>query len=211
MNRAPDKSTSQAIMTTRLYLELSKGEPIMIYTTRDRIAPTKEAREIEYTGSARRSLFIVFDYPHYHTFEEMVDALHFALENEVRPATLWHCAIDEYQDRDEISVESLTMLPFRYISSLEVAYRIHNPRMTAEEAFQEAIAMWKVFGTEDVCVLRALVDRYPDAGYDKTYEHHFNQHDLFVSDMEWTSRAKFLDTVYPGAREPREEALSSSS
>lgn len=93
-------------------------------------------------------------------------------------------------------------MPIKSIASLEIAYRIHNPNMTAVEAFQEAVGMWKIFGLDNAKVLRRLVERYPEH-YATIYEEQFRQHDLFMSDIEWTSLQEFMDSVYPSPR-PRD-------
>lgn len=187
----------------KLYLQLENGEPFMLFTSIPHTDKEFQEVEVEYVSSSpltMTTLFVVYQHPRYHIFKEMVDALHFALHHEIHPGILWQCAIDEFQDRDEIPVESITRLPLHFISGLEIKYRMHNPRMTAVEAFQEAIGMWKIFGPENIRLLRQLINKYPDANYDKQYEHHLIQHDLLMGDTTWTSLSEFLDANYPAAR-----------
>jgi len=193
----------------KLWLELSFGDPVLLYT---KIPDTKaDIHLLEYDGDGLppESLYIVHDRPRghhlfdrprdHHLFNELVDALHYAMKNEVRPASVWHCWVDKFNDPDEFSISQLTMLPIKYIANLEISYRIYNPNMTSVEAFQEAVAIWKMFGSEDNKILKQLIDRYPDF-YAKTYEQHLRQHDLLMSPTEWTSLSEFMDAAYPSPR-----------
>lgn len=80
----------------KLWLQLYENEPAMLYTKTpdDKSAKTREVRyeirEVEYDGDCPppKSLFVVYRYPRYHMFEELVEAVHFVQEEDVPSRTV---------------------------------------------------------------------------------------------------------------------------
>lgn len=182
----------------KLWLEFLDGECCFLHTTKP--DATADVRLLEYNGEKQESLYIVHDnHQEYHLFGDLIDAIHFSIEKENRPQSVWRCWIDDFKDPDEISISHLTLIPIKYISCMEISYRMYNPRLTPIEAFHEAVAMWKLFGPENIKILRQLISRYPEY-HTKTYAEHLRQHDLLIAPNQWTSLSEFMNSTYPSPR-----------
>lgn len=186
----------------KLWIEFFDGDPVLFHTKTPDINTDVRRIDDDTLDDIPESLYLVVEkcekYEKYHLFQNLIPALDFIFRKENRPSSVWHCWVDQFRDPDEISIDHLTTVPIKYISCLEISYRMYNPRMTAIDAFQEAISMWKIFGPENINILKQLIEHDPDF-YSKMYEHHLRQHDLLMRPptQQWTSLSQFLDVAYP--------------
>jgi len=124
-------------------------------------------------------------------FQDIVESIYFSEKNERN--TFFEVGINEFRDPDELKLDIIFTLPLTYINNLELQYRIYN-KLPANEAFQEAYTMWKIFCEENYKLWKRLRIKYPDI-YTTTFKEHIKQYNALMN-IEFKNREHVLIHLY---------------
>lgn len=178
----------------KLYICIIDSIPYMTYTDYHKAIEFSKnivEKEIE---KLTESIYIVTDKNDYHLFVNICDAIRFSDINDTNE--LYKCGVNKFDDVDIISIHTLFCQPLKYISSLELDYRVYN-KLNSELAFTEALKMYNIFGNNNIRIIQDLISKYPH--YMKQFEEHFKQHNALQSKM-FKSREHIVNHLYSSVK-----------